>query len=224
MSLTIPNDYTPQDISHLRYCIWDIGGPLYSRGNPGLSEVVNEQFYRVIVHRTGWKRSVAKREYDKLYDETNRARESLIQLTGEDCLEECMDAVDPRPYLARDTELVQLIEDLKQYYGIKPIILTNGTRLFTERVIELVVGLNFEYMLTAEDIRRLGKIRKDQEVFQHVMEIVGDSDASAYLSIGDEPEKDLDPALELGMQVFLLNRDGTTISDLASFFPKIRIV
>ena len=134
MSLTIPNDYTPQDISHLRYCIWDIGGPLYSRGNPGLSEVVNEQFYRVIVHRTGWKRSVAKREYDKLYDETNRARESLIQLTGEDCLEECMDAVDPRPYLARDTELVQLIEDLKQYYGIKPIILTNG--ITGERTID----------------------------------------------------------------------------------------
>ncbi|MCM2325385.1 MAG: HAD family hydrolase [Candidatus Woesearchaeota archaeon] len=211
--------YVPSKPAEIRYLIWDIGGPIYQR-NSQLDAAVLTEFYHAIHIIRGYSMEKAAQLYGAEYERTHRARESLIALTGKDCLNDCMDAVDVSAYLSRDAELECFLQGLRQN-GIASIALTNGPMKFSQNVIKAVIGSDsFLYLIAAEELmNRVGVVKPSSEIFRYVMTKTGEPTPLAYLSIGDEPSKDLDPAIEVGMQAFILDRgDAILFEKLKGFF------
>jgi FMN phosphatase YigB (HAD superfamily) len=198
--------YVPSKPAEIRYLIWDVGGPIYQR-NSRLDAAVLSEFYNAIHMSRGHSMEKAARLYGAEYERTHKARESLITLTGKDCLNDCMDAVDVSAYLNRDAELEKFLLGLRQN-GIESIALTNGPMKFSQKVIRAVIGPDpFLYVIAAEELMdKVGVVKPSSDIFRYVMNKIGEPTPMSYLSIGDEPSKDLDPAIDAGMQAFIFDR------------------
>ncbi|MBU0757547.1 MAG: HAD family hydrolase [Nanoarchaeota archaeon] len=215
-------EYVPTEPDRVKYIIWDIGGPFYSRHDhesDELNAAVDQEFLEKIVSEKKKMKLIdidedtAREEFYKIKGQTHSARKALEELAGGDYFDECMDKVDPREYLIKDDKLYNLIVQLKNEYGIESIILTNGSELFKKRAVEAVLGADVESLLADGVIHSFYSsqdfpgIKPDPVVFEYVMQQTNKKAAPInFLSIGDEVVKDILPPKKLGMQVFYFDR------------------
>ena len=104
---------------------------------------------------------------------------------------------DPRDYLSKDKKLKQNMLMLKEQYRLA--ILTNNNDIQTERIIEALDILNlFDKVFTYNSFNLL---KPDLNFFKKAAHEMGVKPQECCM-IGDRYDVDLNPAKELGMQIY----------------------
>ncbi|MCW1296330.1 MAG: HAD-IA family hydrolase [Candidatus Parvarchaeota archaeon] len=108
--------------------------------------------------------------------------------------------IDPSTYIKKDEKLVEILNEIK----LKKVILTNSPKFFALKVLN-AIGIDadtFDLIVTADNCE---KIKPDREAFLNITKKFNISPLETIV-VGDEAEKDLKMAHELGMKTVLVGR------------------
>lgn len=216
----------PEDVKSIDYIVWDVGGPIDPLV-PEIFEFVKNRIADKIVkynsdfhpskhgHDEKEAREAAKNEYNRIYGNTKEARKTVIDLTGQDCFDECMNqaTLELEKYVFFNRKMHDFFSKTKEQ-GIKHYVLTNGPNEYTHEALRLVLGEKyescFEDIYTIEDVFAVGGLPKpDLSSFKIALDKMDEKeedriDPENVLYIGDE-DKDM-KSVEVGMLAFKYKR------------------
>ncbi|MGC9117316.1 MAG: HAD family hydrolase, partial [Conexivisphaera sp.] len=116
---------------------------------------------------------------------------------------------DPRALILENTGWMRIYPDaealLSQLNGEYTVIAsTNSARIFAE-VYQEALDIRFDFILSC--VSDFGIARKNAEFYGRVAEALG-VDPREILHVGDDPERDVEAALEAGLEAYLIDRKG----------------
>jgi len=188
-----------EKFKNIKYCLWDVDLTFYTV-SPQMKEEFINKIYEYVSQKLKVPIDEAKQRYDKEFKRIKSKTATMESLgLGKYAIQEVIDSIDKRKYLEKDSRLIQLFKDLKQY---KHTIITNSTRASIKETLK-ILGLNenlFEAIITKEDV---SAYKPDPEPFLRAMAILG-AKPKECVSVGDVEKSDIIPPRKLGMKTIFV--------------------
>jgi pyrimidine 5'-nucleotidase len=181
--------------------IFDLDGTLYKipkEMNKKIEDRVNS-FYAE-------KFNLNKREAERIRNELKKKYGTSILvfrkfgIDENEFYEKIFGDIEPKDYIKEDKKLVKILKDI----GLKKVILTNSPRFFALKVLD-TLGIEqniFDLIVTANDYHT---VKPNKEAFLNITNYFNVSPLETIV-VGDEAEKDLKTAHELGMKTILVGK------------------
>jgi putative hydrolase of the HAD superfamily len=189
--------------------IFDLDGTLYKIPK-GINKKIEDRVNSFYAEKFNLKKREAERIRNKLKKKygTSILVFRKFGIDENEFYEKVFGDINPKDYIKEDKKLIKILKEI----GLKKVILTNSPRFFALKVLDaLKIDQNiFDLIVTANDYHT---VKPNKEAFLNITNYFNISPLETIV-VGDEAEKDLKTAHELGMKTILV---GSKKSDYIDF-------
>ena len=185
---------------------FDLDQTLYPKSEE-VDTAIQQYLYEKIAEHKGCSVEEAETLFKTYYPHLSGSK-ALAKIgipNGSELVQEALEKADIASFLAPNSEVLQLLKDLKEEYGNLSLLTGSNRKIMEEKLEKMNIPLElFDFITTADT-----HSKSNGEAYKAWLQFFQEKDPtlqpSQFLYIGDRKSTDVDVPLSLGMGAILVN-------------------